>query len=162
MTMGLYIDIMLNDKSTSFSLPLDSLPNSINLNLNKNIEINKIQEISVSENIIIIIRSTPYLSLDTDDDSLFANNTIDAFDWEGNHLWNISDIVGILKVPFLGGYLWTSSQFEKFVNDDDTAKYCQKISEYTQGHSVYAAISDGRGYVIDLDDRKVLYTYPCK
>lgn len=32
-------------------------------------------------------------------------NNIDAYDWNGNHLWNIGNIVGNIKTPFTGAVL---------------------------------------------------------
>ena len=32
-------------------------------------------------------------------------NNIDAYDWNGTHLWNIGDLVGDIKTPFTGAVL---------------------------------------------------------
>ena len=37
-------------------------------------------------------------------------NNLDAYDWNGNHLWNIGDIVGDIKTCFTGATLTTNTQ----------------------------------------------------
>lgn len=38
-------------------------------------------------------------------------NNIDAYDWNGKHLWNIGDIVGDIKTPFTGARLTADKSF---------------------------------------------------
>ena len=40
-------------------------------------------------------------------------NNIDAYDWQGNHLWNIGDIVGDIKRGFGGGGAKKKKTFKK-------------------------------------------------
>ena len=44
-------------------------------------------------------------------------NNIDAYDWNGKHLWNIGDIVGDIKTPFTGATLTVNGG-----SDDDMQK----------------------------------------
>lgn len=54
--MELYIDTMINDKHTSFSLSTDNiLPNAIIFPQNKTLDFKKISNISIIENIIVIV-----------------------------------------------------------------------------------------------------------
>lgn len=61
----------------------------------------------------------------------------------------------------MSGNLWSKSQFDEFLNGS-LYKYSTKSSEYTQGHSIYICNTVSCGYIIDLNDKKILYTYPCK
>ncbi len=160
--MELYIDTMINDKHTSFSLSTDNiLPNAIIFPQNKTLDFKKISNISIIENIIVIVECDLNFNPVTDQTMLRKKNNISAIDWEGNYLWNISDIVGPLKIPFMSGNLWSKSQFDEFLNGS-LYKYSTKSSEYTQGHSIYICNTVSCGYIIDLNDKKILYTYPCK
>ncbi len=71
-----------------------------------------IYEISITKDFVII--TTEYAVQSKSDtiknstaiNKIFTNN-INAYDWNGNHLWNIADIVGDLNIPYFGGTVTT-------------------------------------------------------
>lgn len=62
-----------------------------------------VYEISITKDFVIITAEYALQSKsDTNSTEIFTNN-INAYDWDGNHLWNIADIIGDLKIPYYGG-----------------------------------------------------------
>lgn len=156
------IEILMNNKCFSFSLDTNNvLPKGFCVSNYKKININKLSQISITEKNIITVKADLDFTPTTVHTPLRTQNNIDAYDWDGNHLWNISEIVGALKIPFMGGYLWTDS-FYKETLTRDLLRDINEISNYIEGHILYSAITDRKGYVIDLDDRKVICTYPVR
>ena len=81
-------------------------------------------------------------------------NNIDAYDWDGNHLWNIADIVGDIKMAFYGGYVCTKETYQDYYGYDE--------SKVPDSHDLYAASTDGRLYLIDLETRRITQVLPMK
>lgn len=75
-------------------------------------------------------------------------NTIDAYDFEGNHLWNISEIVGELHCYFQGACLHTKETGEKIRLVDK--------NKLIDGHEYLACFDDCKLYLIDLTDKRFL------
>ena len=73
-------------------------------------------------------------------------NNINAYDWDGNVLWNIGDIVGDIKTPFLGGWVTT----KEILQEGGTEVECPA------SHDLFMCFADARRYIIDLEERKVV------
>ena len=119
--------------------------------------LDNIYEMSVYKDMIIITTADrDFRNWDGKPVSLLKDsrevNNIDAYDWNGNHLWNIADIVGDIKMPFYGGTLMTKKYFEQHVK-----KLNMDISDDTP---LFIAHADPRAYIIDLTQNKVIgYLY---
>jgi hypothetical protein len=112
-----------------------------------------IYEISITKDFVII--TTEYAVQSKSDtiknattiNRIFTNN-INAYDWNGNHLWNIADIVGDLKIPYLGGSVTTKEimknhfGFDELKYDDSCELFCCSACNYL--------------YIIDLKCRKLV------
>ncbi|MBO5019531.1 MAG: hypothetical protein J6D52_02580, partial [Clostridia bacterium] len=89
---------------------------SINTDITKRVGFNKeiirleddIINISITRNIVIIVTEDPDFRNDLNQVDFvkpykIKKNNINAYDWEGHYLWNISDIVGEIDMAFSGG-----------------------------------------------------------
>ena len=90
------INLNVLAKGKLLCMTTDSVPFK-NLSF-KSTVLQNVYEISITEDFII---------LTTESNNETIKNNIDAYDWNGNHLWNISDIVGDLKIPYFGGTVTT-------------------------------------------------------
>ncbi len=99
--------VLSNDKVFRFEIESDDLYTIHCLTKTPIQTLDKIYQICIAENIVII----------TTEDRGFRNgathvsyeeigerreNNILAYDWQGNFLWNIGEIVGDIKMPFSG------------------------------------------------------------
>lgn len=116
-------------------------------------------EISITSKLVIITTEHPdlrdgALQAPIWSDTPWMQNNINAYDWEGNHLWNISDIVGPLHLTFYGGSPACSKDvFKKYRG------YLESAFEGTEGHELFSCVAGGFLYVIDLETRKVLQVF---
>lgn len=76
-------------------------------------------------------------------------NNINAFDYQGNHLWNIGEIVGDIKMQFDG---ITHLSFEEAKN------LYRVICKPTS--NLFKCISEGFVFIIDANDKKLLLKVP--
>lgn len=74
-------------------------------------------------------------------------NNIDAYDWQGNHLWNIGDIVGDIKMPFDSGCLTTKAS----VQQDNPLLDVGDCSS-----DLFYCIADARRFLIDPIKKSIL------
>lgn len=104
------VEFLTNGKNLSFEIPSDGL---YQLNCLSHSHIintsDKILEILIIKDMIMVLtedRDFRHGALQApiykDDRRI---NNMDAYDWNGNHLWNIGDIVGDIKTPFTGAAL---------------------------------------------------------
>ncbi len=124
--------------------------------------LDNIYEISITPNRVIFVRSDPgfrggAISVPFEKEACRVSN-IDAYDWNGKHLWNIADIVGDIKHLFFGGCVMTKKQF---VNAR-FAEYSVDLSKVPENHEFYNACTDGRRYIIDMDTLEVIMILPNK
>lgn len=106
----------------------------------------KVYEISITKDIVII--TTEYA---TQDESGFATDNINAYDWDGNFLWNIADIVGDLKVPYFGGTVTTKELMRAHHDFDESC--CDDSCE------LFCCSAGNRLYLIDLNDKKTVQVF---
>ncbi len=143
--MSLKITALLNQKLLHLSANNDSL-NDICL-CSRVLESKNIYEISITKDFVII--TTEYLTKGSNyaADNAIPNN-IDAYDWHGNHVWNIADVIGNKNVPFWGGTVATKNTmknhfgFNEELYDDSCELFCCSSGNYL--------------YVINLDNRKLV------
>lgn len=79
-------------------------------------------------------------------------NNINAYDWDGNHLWNISDIVGEINMAFSGGCVSSISKLSNHYGFDQL--------KYNADSEIYVCTAGGKMYVIDLKGEKVIQILP--
>ena len=107
-----------------------------------------IYEISITKNVVIITTEYAIQRKSNPNSTQIFTNNINAYDWDGNHLWNIADIVGDLKIPFFGGTVTTKDimkshfGFDEYLNDDSCELFCC----YAGNHL----------YIVDLNCRKLV------
>lgn len=124
--------------------------------------LDNIYEISITPNRIIIVHEDPEFRDGRMHTSLIKDaclvSNIDAYDWDGNHLWNIADIVGDIKMLFFGGKVVTKEQFMNNRN----ARYFVDQNLVPDEHEFYSASTDGRYYIIDMDTLEIIMIGPSK
>ena len=74
--------------------------------------------------------------------------SINAYDWEGNHMWNVTDIIGNTEMHIWGGTVSTKEllkghpDFDELKCDDNCELYC--------------CTADSREFIINLSNLKVI------
>ena len=142
--------ILLNDKRHIYEIENEK-SNCVFLHGKKIESDRNIIEISVTDELCIITTEYP---LKRFDDYSCDKSNIDAYDWNGNHMWNISEITGE-KTFFFGANL----------NTIDFVNYCKgvDISRCNKNHKFLLCQSlDSILYIIDLDERKVVHKLQSK
>ena len=147
----LRIEILINDKITA----IDATSTDIaNLCIDKKIieHPDPIYHVSItSEFIIVLAESAAFRNGVKTSPTETVNkypNTINAYDWNGNLIWNITDIVGDIQSRMVGGCLYTDDMLEK-----------SNCKTWVKGHDHYACADwVGRSYWIDLCDKRVIHT----
>lgn len=134
---------------------------SINTDITKRVGFNKeiirleddIINISITRNIVIIVTEDPDFRNDLNQVDFvkpykIKKNNINAYDWEGHYLWNISDIVGEIDMAFSGGCI---SSINKLSN-----QYGFDQLKYNDDSEIYTCVAGGEMYIIDLKEKKVI------
>ena len=145
----LQIDMLINNKITTIDTDAMGVDN---LCINKQIIAipDRVYRVSITSKLIIVLAESAAFRNGAETASKETvskhSNTINAYDWNGKLLWNITDIVGDIDSYMVGGHLCTDDVFQEW-NCDKRVK----------GHDLYACYDwDGRRYLIDLLDRSVL------
>lgn len=138
---------------------------SINTDIIKRIGFNKeilqleddIINISVTGNIAIIVTEDPDFrnglnQVDFVKPYKIKKNNINAYDWDGNYLWNISDIVGEIDMAFSGGCVSSINKLSNHYGFDQL--------KYSANSEIYTCVAGGKMYVIDLKGKKVIQILP--
>lgn len=111
-------------------------------------------EISITKNLLIVTTANPAFRNGAKwapmmEESVPVNN-INAYDWDGNHVWNIADILGDLKMFCYGGSVTTVDALRGHTQFDES------LYAGTEGHELFSANAGCLSYIIDLDERKVI------
>lgn len=107
-----------------------------------------VYEISITKDFVIITAEYALQSKsDTNSTEIFTNN-INAYDWDGNHLWNIADIIGDLKMPYYGGTVTTKDIMKNHFGFDEL--------RYDDSCELFCCSACNHLYVIDLNCRKLV------
>lgn len=138
---------------------------SINTNTMKQVGFNKeilkleddIINISVTSNMVIIATEDPDFrnglnQVDFVKACKIKKNNINAYDWDGNYLWNISDIVGEIDMAFFGGCVSSINKLSNHYGFDQL--------KYSADSEIYTCVAGGKMYVIDLKRKKVIQILP--
>ena len=73
-------------------------------------------------------------------------NNIIAYDWKGNYLWNIGDLVGDIKKPFRGfGYISHKEAEEEY-----------GVKVKNPSNILFECIAGGFAFIIDATEKKLL------
>ena len=79
-------------------------------------------------------------------------NNINAYNWQGNHLWNIGDLVGDIKMPFSGvTYISPEEAEEEF-----------DIKLHNHLGTLFKCIAGGFTFIIDAHNKAMLLKIPGK
>jgi len=78
---------------------------------------------------------------------------IDVYDWDGNHLWNIGEVIKDSDSHYSGCELITRSEAIKI------ATSCSE-DDFKEGHEFLSAICGAFLYIIDLDEKRLIYKSP--
>ena len=135
------VSFTLNNELLSLELDAADYLNGLHINCHPLKKKGHITEVTVGENIVIIKQDAYYEGEDN----------INAYDWKGNHLWNIAEIVGG-KRKYSGGFMSSLQTWQNASGFD--------LTKYKMGHSLYTCISEGFAFVIDLEDKKVVQIFP--
>jgi hypothetical protein len=113
----------------------------------------RITHISLGNDMVILQTSSPAYRKDgqTRDPNYVPNyavhNYADAYDYNGNHLWNIAEILGDIGCGISGARICTKNLLPTDARDASI-----------EGHELLVCWSwYDRRYIIDLDDRKVIH-----
>jgi len=112
--------------------------------------LDEINDISITKDYIIVskadkgFRDPTVSSVPLWKEEVLTENNIDAYDWDGNHVWNIADLLGPQRMSFWGGVVMTKEMVERSTN--------VILPEACEGHDLYGAHIGGSMYVIDLSD----------
>ncbi len=100
-----------------------------------------IYEISITKDYVIV--STEYAV-----QGKILPNNINAYDLEGNHLWNVADVVGEIGVPFYGGTVTTKEMIGEYSDFDK--------SKYSASSELFCCSANNHLYIVDLNSRKLV------
>ena len=113
--------------------------------------LDRIYRVSLAKNMVIIETSSPENRYAPKPNPEYVPNYgvynyINAYDYEGNHLWNIADIIGDVGSG-VGGYICST----KYLLGESKEKYID-------GHELLVCWNAyGMRYLIDLDEKKVIH-----
>lgn len=107
-----------------------------------------VYEISITKDFVIITTEYAVQSQNDINSTKILTNNINAYDWDGNFLWNIADIVGDLKIPYFGGTVTTKDIMKKHFGFDEL--------KYDDSCELFCCSACNRLYIIDLNCRKLV------
>ena len=144
------MEAAMRDKRFAMEIESDSLY-AINCLAGKNVEfLDRIREICIAEEIILIrtedrdfrngCQSAPFVKDNREE------NNVNAYDWAGNHLWNIGELVGDIKMAFDGISHITPAE----------AKREFGIKPKRNAQCLFGCFAGGFMFVIDAESKKTL------
>lgn len=145
------IHSITNNACRELSVTVEDLK-EISLLDNKITTPDQIYHISLARNMIIIQTGSPLYRYAPAPNPEYApnyavNNYINAYDYNGNHLWNIAEIIGDVGSGVLGGHICSVD----YLLDDSKDKYID-------GHELFVCWNAyGMRYMIDLDEKRVIH-----
>ncbi len=143
----------VTNKSKKFSMEIESAGlYTINCLWGRDVEfLDKVLDICITDDFLLVrtedrdfrngAQSAPWVK-----DNCEENN-INAFDWKGNHLWNIGELVGDIKMAFDGITHITPTEAKQ--------EYGIRVKKNTQ--SLFSCISGGFVFIIDAQRKKMIY-----
>ena len=145
------IETIMNGEKKSLEIATDGMY-VLNCSSGKKIEfLDKICGICISDEVILVrtedrdFRNGFQSGVPFVKDNREENN-VNAFDWQGNHLWNIGELVGDIKMAFDGMTYTTPDEVNREFGI--TPKSCSNL---------YKCISGGFVFIIDTKSAKLIY-----
>ena len=155
----IYVKVFLNGKRVEFGVK--SAEGLFALCIQKDVIIpiksqDGIYEINITNDLIILTKNDRayrkgFKLLREDDFGERSTNNIEAYDWDGNLIWNIGDIVGDVKKPFYGCSVVAKNML--------CSKMADKIPESAATHDLLICHA-GWLFVIDLKTNELLGKFP--
>ena len=114
--------------------------------------LDRIYNISFTKNMVILLTASPKFRNTPAPNPEYvpdysAYNYVNAYDYNGNYLWNIAEIIGDVGTGICDGYVCSS----KYLLEDSKEKYIE-------GHELFVCWDCyGMRYLIDLDEKRVLH-----
>lgn len=110
-----------------------------------------INTISVAEKQIIVCTYLPKSAVGKPFwvEEPIENNNINAYDFDGNFLWNISEIVGEMHWYFYGGCIHSKKTLCQEYSIDDSL-------DINENHEFFTCCTDAKTYVIDITEKTVV------
>lgn len=134
--MSFNLHVLIDQKSLNIST--NSLKiNEIGLSTHIFHPLEHIYDVSITKDFVIVV---------TQEDKNFSS-TINTYDWNGNHLWNIADIIGDAKM--LWGVFLTTKELMKHHSEFDESKYDDKCE-------LFCCSADNHLYIVDLGKRELI------
>lgn len=108
-------------------------------------------KISLSNNMVILLTASPRFrdsAIPKPDCVLdYDVNCVDAYDYEGNHLWNIAEIIGNVGSSICNGHVCSTKWLTGGANEG-----------YIEGHELFVCWDCNEvRYLIDLDEKRVIH-----
>lgn len=155
--MNCRVSILVDNKVLRLQLDVSELK-KMHINDGFLDSLDKIYEISITKDLVIVTTEDPDFRNGAKCVPIMKEsrreNNITAYDWRGNRVWNIADMVGDLKMSFLGGSVCTIETLKNAVGFDERL--------VPEGHDLFTCVAEGFLFVIDLTDAKVLQTLHAK
>ena len=153
------VQVLLNGKRVKFGVKSAEGLFALCIRKDVNIPIKSqdgIYEINITNDLIILTKKdrayrNGFKLLREDDFGERSVNNIEAYDWDGNLVWNIGDIIGDVKKPFYGCSVATA----EMIKDNSAIK----IPESAATHDLLIC-NAGWVFVIDLKTNELLGKFP--
>ena len=144
------IESATRDKKFVMEIESDNL-SAINCRAGKVEFLDTIRDICIAEEIILIRTEdrdfrngcliAPFVKENREE------NNVNAYDWSGNHLWNIGELVGDIKMAFDGITHITPTE----------AKREFGIKPKRNARCLFRCVAGGFVFIVDAESRKMLY-----
>lgn len=159
MSHNIWVYILINGKRLSVNTMSENALKELNLlGLNGIKSLDHIISVNVTKDFIILykedraFRDGTRKSVGYDETWDRRINNIEAYDWDGNLVWNIGDIVGNIHRPFWSGIVIAGKDFEKV--------YGSAIPEECLNHDLLCCAAYDMVYVVDLSNSTFIGKYP--
>ena len=112
----------------------------------------RIFSVSFAKNMVILLTGSPEYRYAPDPNPEYVPdyglyNYVNAYDYDGNHLWNIAEIIGDVGFGICAGHVCSTEYLVEGAQD-----------AYIEGHELFVCWDSlGMRYMIDLDEKKVIH-----
>lgn len=153
-TYDIYVGVLLNGKKIGLNVrSVEELKKLYGLKA-PICTVDRILNVFITKDLIILLKedrafrdkSVRYVSYGVDR----RINNIEAYDWDGNLVWNIGDIIGDIKFGFLRANVIPGYLFEEFYN--------RKLPEQYNSHELLYCVAN-KVFVIDLSSNEIIDTF---
>lgn len=153
-TYDIYVGVLLNGKKIGLNVrSVEELKKLYGLKT-PICTVDRILNVFITKDLIILLKadrafrdeSVRYVSYGVDR----RINNIEAYDWDGNLVWNIGDIIGDIKTGFLRANVIPGYLFEEFYN--------RKLPEQYNSHELLYCAAN-KVFVIDLSSNEIIDTF---